>query len=87
MKNTTTYALHRILKAEDFDMTSHGLRHMAKTLLKESRKYDREVIELQMAHESGNNTERAYDKAELLPERTMMMQEWADYLDSLKQGG
>ena len=83
-ENTTTYALHRILKDEDFDMTSHGLRHMAKTLLKESRKYDREVIELQMAHESGNNTERAYDKAELLPERTIMMQEWADYLDQLK---
>ena len=84
-ENTTTYALHRILKDEDFDMTSHGLRHMAKTLLKESRKYDRDVIELQMAHESGNSTERAYDKAELLPERTKMMQEWADYLDELKK--
>ena len=65
-------------------MTSHGFRHSASTFLNEMR-YDPDAIELQLAHASADRVRATYNKAELLPERTKMMQAWADWLDSLKQ--
>ena len=64
-------------------MTSHGFRHTASTLLNELG-YNADAIELQLAHASQDRIRATYNKAELLPERTKMMQEWADYLDGLK---
>ena len=65
------------------EMTIHGFRGMASTLLNEQG-YRADVIEAQLAHGEKNAIRKAYNHAEYLPERRKMMQEWADYLDSLK---
>ena len=62
---------------------AHGFRGMASTLLHEQG-YNSDVIERQLAHKEGNAIKAAYNHARHLPERTTMMQEWADYLDKLK---
>ena len=64
-------------------MTSHGFRHMASTLLNESRKFRGDVIERQLAHADRNAFRAVYNAAEYLDERKAMMQWWADRLDSL----
>lgn len=66
-------------------MTGHGFRHMARTLLAEMG-YPRDVCEAQMSHAVGG-VEGIYNMALHLPARHAMMQQWADYLDSLKAGG
>ena len=75
----------RSLGYEAGTMTGHGFRHMARTLLAEMG-WPREVCEAQMSHVVGG-VEGVYNKALYLPERTKMMQQWADYLDTLKAGG
>ena len=65
------------------EMTMHGFRGMASTLLNEQG-YNRDWIERQLAHGEKNNVRAAYNYAEYLPERRKMMQEWADYLDGLR---
>ena len=65
------------------EIVPHGFRAMASTLLNEQG-YNRDWIERQLAHSEGNKVRAAYNYAEFLPERRRMMQEWADYLDSLK---
>jgi len=65
-------------------MTVHGFRSMASTLLNEQG-YNRDWIERQLAHGERNSIRAAYNYAEYLPERRRMMQEWADYLDQLRQ--
>lgn len=67
------------------EMTVHGFRGMASTLLNE-RGYRADVIEAQLAHGDRNNIRAAYNHAQYLPERRQMMQEWADYLDELRNG-
>ena len=64
-------------------MTIHGFRGMASTLLNEQG-YRPDVIEAQLAHGEKNAVRAAYNHAEYLPERRCMMQEWADYLDNLR---
>ncbi|MEA3404889.1 MAG: tyrosine-type recombinase/integrase [Pseudomonadota bacterium] len=66
-------------------MTSHGFRHTASTMLNEMG-FNADVIEMQLAHLDKDRIRRTYNKAELMAERTSMMQGWADYLDSLKRG-
>lgn len=66
-------------------MTVHGFRTTASTLLNEQG-YNRDWIEAQLAHAERNAIRDAYNRAEYLPERRKMMQEWADYLDSLREG-
>ena len=65
------------------EMTVHGFRGMASTLLNELG-YNRDWIERQLAHGERDHVRAAYNHAEFLPERRRMMQEWANYLDSLK---
>lgn len=65
------------------EMTAHGFRSMASTLLNE-KGYNRDWIERQLAHSERNNVRAAYNYAEYLPERRQMMQDWADYLMELK---
>ena len=65
-------------------MTVHGFRSMASTLLNEQG-YNRDWIERQLAHGERNSIRAAYNYAEYLPERRRMMQEWADYLDGLRE--
>ncbi len=79
--NAVLAALRRIGYAKD-EMTGHGFRSMASTLLNEQG-WNRDAIERQLAHAERNNIRTAYNYAEYLPERRKMMQHWADYLDQL----
>lgn len=82
-ENTVTYGLARMgFKGR---MTGHGFRSVASTILNEQG-YRHDVIERQLAHAERNQVRAAYNRAEYLPERKTMMQEWADYLDKLKAG-
>jgi integrase len=65
------------------EMSVHGFRSIAYTLLNELG-YNSDWIERQLAHGERNEVRAAYNYAEYLPERRRMMQEWADYLDELK---
>lgn len=80
-ENTVLGALRRLGYTTD-EMTGHGFRSMASTLLNEQG-WNRDAIERQLAHAERNNIRAAYNYAEYLPERRKMMQHWADYLDSL----
>jgi integrase len=64
------------------EICPHGFRAMASTLLNE-RGYNRDWIERQLAHNEQNEVRASYNHAQHLAERIGMMQEWADYLDSL----
>jgi integrase len=79
--NTINAALRRLGFAKD-EMTGHGFRSMASTLLNEEG-WNRDAIERQLAHGERDKVRGAYNYAELLPERRKMMQWWADYLDGL----
>lgn len=68
------------------DMTAHGFRHTASTLLNESGLWSGDAIERQLAHTDKNKIRAVYNAAEYLPERRKMMQWYADYLDGLKKG-
>lgn len=65
------------------EMCAHGFRAMASTLLNEQG-YSADVIEKQLAHNPREKIRGIYNRAEYLPERRKMMQEWADYLDGLR---
>lgn len=81
-ENTMNAALRRLGYGHD-EMTSHGFRTIASTLLNE-RGFAPDLIELQLAHKERNAVRAAYNKAQRLTERRAMMQSWADYLDTLK---
>jgi integrase len=66
------------------DMTGHGFRSMASTLLNEQGCWTADAIERQLAHREDNHVRAAYNYAEYLSERRRMMQAWADYLDELR---
>ena len=66
--------------------TIHGLRSMASTLLNE-KQYNYDVIEKALAHKDSNDIRAIYNRAEYLEARKNMLQEYADYLDNLKNGG
>ena len=83
-ENAVLAALRRMGYAKD-EMTGHGFRSMASTLLHEQG-WNHHVIERQLAHAERNAVSAAYNFAEHLPERRKMMQAWADYLDGLKVG-
>ena len=82
-ENTVNAALRRLGYGSG-DMTGHGFRSMASTLLNEQG-WNRDAIERQLAHTERNGVRAAYNYAEHLPERGRMMQAWADYLDKLKK--
>jgi integrase len=65
--------------------TGHGFRAMASTILNESGKFERDVIERQLAHQERNRVRAAYDHSEHLPKRREMMQWWADHVQSAGQ--
>lgn len=83
-ENTINAALRRLGYAKD-EMTSHGFRSMASTVLHEQG-WASDVVERQLAHVEKNRVKAAYCHAEHLPERRRMMQSWADFLDGLKSG-
>jgi len=65
------------------EMTTHGFRHMASTRLYELG-YNGDAIERQLAHGERNRVKAIYNHAEHLKDRRIMMNEWADYLDGLR---
>ncbi len=83
-ENTINVALRRIGYTKD-DMTAHGFRSLASTLLNEQG-WNRDAIERQLAHGERNKVRAAYNYAEFMPERRKMMQWWSDYLDELRSG-
>jgi integrase len=81
--NTILKALERMgFKGK---MTGHGFRHLASTQLHEMG-YRSDVIEAQLAHKETNEVKAVYNKAQYLPERTRLMQGWADYMQATKTG-
>ena len=84
-ENTLNAALRRLGYGSD-QMCAHGFRAMASTRLNEMGRWNPEVIERQLGHEEQNAVRRAYTHGvEYWPERVVMMQAWADYLDELRQ--
>jgi integrase len=80
--NTINTALRRLGYTKE-QMTGHGFRAMASTLLNEHG-FPPDVIELQLAHVERNKVRAAYNRAQRLGERRTMMQSWADRLDQLR---
>ncbi len=85
-ENTLNAALRRLGYAKD-EMTAHGFRAAASSILNESGLWNPDAIEAQLAHIEGNAVRRAYARAEFWDERVKMMQWWADRLDELRRGG
>ncbi len=83
-ENTVNAALRRLGYDTQKDMTGHGFRAMARTLLHERLNFAPEVIEHQLAHTVGDTLGTAYNRTKFLEVRKTMMQKWADYLDTLK---
>ncbi|MES2218400.1 MAG: tyrosine-type recombinase/integrase [Pseudomonadota bacterium] len=65
-------------------MCGHGFRATFATLMRDLEKAERSHIEKQLAHKETNATVRAYDRAEYMRQRRVMMQVWADYIDELR---
>jgi integrase len=84
-ENTINAALRRLGYAQD-EMTGHGFRAMASTLLNEMGNWNPDAIERQLAHADTNAVRRAYTRGEYWNERVAMMQDWSDYLDQLRDG-
>lgn len=84
-ENTINAALRRLGFDKD-TMTGHGFRALASTRLNEMG-WAPDVIERQLAHAERNKVRAAYNRAQYMAERQKMMTAWADYLDTLKQGG
>ncbi len=82
-ENTIRVALRTMGYGND-DMTAHGFRAMARTLLDEVLNYRIEWIEQQLAHTVKDANGRAYNRTKHLAQRFEMMQRWADYLNELK---
>lgn len=84
--NAILSALRRMGFAKD-EMSGHGFRAMARTILDEVLQVRPDYIEHQLAHAVRDPNGRAYNRTAHLAERRKMMQLWADYLDDLKVGG
>lgn len=83
-ENTVNGALKRLGIDTQNELTGHGFRAMARTVLEEVHGFRPEVIELQLAHAVRDPLGRAYNRTKHLVERRRMMQVWADYLDTLR---
>jgi len=84
-ENTINAALRRMGFAQD-EMTGHGFRAMAATLLNEMGLWHPDAIERQLAHCDNNAVRRAYTRGEYWDERVRMMQHWSDHIDFLRDG-
>ncbi|MPM30028.1 Prophage integrase IntA [bioreactor metagenome] len=87
MSDMTINAALRRLGYNGDEMTAHGFRAMARTMMNERLPgIHADVIEAQLAHGKSGPLGAAYDRAEFMDQRCRMMNEWADYLGRLKQG-
>ena len=83
--NAILAAMRRMGIGKD-EMSGHGFRAVARTILDEVLGFRPDFIEHQLAHAVRDPNGRAYNRTAHLPERRKMMQQWADYLDKLKAG-
>lgn len=79
-------ALKRMGYDTQKDITGHGFRAMARTILHERLNIDPAIIEHQLAHKVPDSLGSAYNRTKFIEQRKIMMQSWADYLDELKAG-
>ena len=86
MSNNAVLAALRRMGYSKEEMTAHGFRAMARTILDEVLGFPSDIIEHQLAHAVHGPLGRAYNRTTHLPERQKMMQKWSDYLDDLKGG-
>jgi integrase len=84
-ENTINGALRRLGYASN-EMTAHGFRAMASTLLNESGKWSPDAIERSLAHGDGDKVRAAYHRGAHWQERVEMARWWSDYLDMLRKG-
>lgn len=84
-ENALTAAFRR-MGYEQGTVTGHGFRATARTILDEVLKFRPDIIEHQLSHKVKDPDGRAYNRTKHLDERARMMQEWADYLDRLRDG-
>lgn len=80
-KNTMLVAIKRM--GYSGKMTGHGFRSLALGILKEKLGYSHDIADRQLAHVPKSSIDRAYDRAQFLPQRMKMMQEYADYIDGV----
>ena len=85
LSNNAVRVALRTMGYTNDEMTAHGFRAMASTLLNELG-YRGEVVEAALGHKDKDRIRAAYNRADYLQERTVMMQAWADYLDGLRAG-
>jgi integrase len=85
-ENTINGALRRLGYAGS-EMTAHGFRSTASTLLNESGKWNPDAIERALSHAEKNQVRAAYNRGNYWNERVEMAQWWSDYLDLLREGG
>lgn len=85
-ENTINGALRRMGYSTSSEMTGHGFRATARTILDEVLGWKKDVIEAQLAHSVSDQLGRAYNRTEFKEQRKKMLQAWADYLDSLRGG-
>lgn len=84
-ENTVNGALRRLGYGGD-EMTAHGFRSTASSLLNESGKWNPDAIERALAHREANQVRAAYHRSIYWPERVAMAQWWSDHLDLLRKG-
>lgn len=85
MSEGAILAALRTLGYDRTRMTGHGFRAMARTLLDEVLGFRPDIIEQQLAHAVRDPLGRAYNRTSHIDERRRMMQEWANYLDRLRE--
>ena len=85
MSDNAILAAMRGMGISKDDMSGHGFRAMARTMLDEVLGYRPDLIEHQLAHQVRDPNGRAYNRTKHLAERREMMQDWADYLDRLRE--
>lgn len=90
LKPMSESAINAALKRMGYDtktqITGHGFRAMARTILHERLNIDPAIIEHQLAHKVPDTLGSAYNRTKFIEQRTAMMQHWADYLDALRAG-
>lgn len=86
MSDNAILAAMRRMGISKEEMSGHGFRAVARTILDEVLSVRPDFIEHQLAHAVRDPNGRAYNRTAHLPERRKMMQQWADYLDKLKTG-
>lgn len=86
MSDNAILSAMRRMGIDKNEMSGHGFRAMARTILDEVLGERVDLIEHQLAHAVRDPNGRAYNRTSHLPERKRMMQRWADYLDTIKTG-